>query len=138
MFGKSPNATELWALGGLHWSHDPVGGVLRLVGSFDRVHMGRKARARRALKTAVPEYGPPSAMDIWALRLTGALAVLLGAAMVVGVLFPIPILPEGWNIALLCAVEVFFLLRAYIAFRARARIEMAMWIMLFGIVLLAV
>ncbi|HEX8394395.1 MAG TPA: hypothetical protein VF665_18765 [Longimicrobium sp.] len=99
--------------------------------------MGRKARARRALKQTAPERLVPSAVDIWALRLTVTLALLLGAAMVVGVLFPIPTLPETWKLALLGAVEVFFLLRAYLAFRARARIELAMWLLVFAIVLLS-
>lgn len=76
-------------------------------------------------------------VDIWALRLTVALAVVLAAAMVVGVLFPMPGLHEGWKLALLGAAEVFILLRAYIAFRTRNRIEAAMWIAVFSIILLS-
>lgn len=76
-------------------------------------------------------------MDTWALRLTVTLALFLAAAMIVSVLFPIPDLNERWKLALLGVVEVFILLRAYIAFRTKNWIEATMWIAVFAIILLA-
>jgi hypothetical protein len=99
--------------------------------------MGRKARKREASKAAGHQRLVLTVVDIWVLRLTTALAVLLGTAMVVGVLFPMPGLHEGWKLALLGAAEVFILLRAYLAFRAQARMEVALWVMGFTIVLLS-
>jgi len=99
--------------------------------------MGRKARARRSSKAAAPRRFEPSIVDIWALRLTGALAVFLSAAMIVSVLFPIRGLNERWMLALLGAAELFILLRAYIAFRVQSWIEAATWIMIFAMILLS-
>lgn len=99
--------------------------------------MGRKARARRSSETVAPKRLEPSVVDIWALRLTVALAVFLSAAMIVSVLFPIPGLHERWKLALLGAAEVFILLRAYLAIRTQSWIEAAMWIAVFAIILLS-
>jgi hypothetical protein len=67
-----------------------------------------------------------------------ALAYLFMAAMLVSVLFPSLQVPEGWMLLLLAAVELFLLLRAYVAFKVRSRIEGSMFAMIFLMVLVAV
>ena len=69
--------------------------------------------------------------------MTAGLAYLFMAAMAASILFPNLDVGEGWLIALLLAVEVFLLLRAYIAFRVRSSIEGASFVIIFLIVLLA-
>ena len=59
--------------------------------------------------------------------MTAGLAYLFMAAMAASILFPNLDVGEGWLIALLLAVEVFLLLRAYIAFRVRSSFEGASW-----------
>ena len=77
-------------------------------------------------------------IDRWALTLTAVLAYAFMAAMVVTILFPNLDVAEGWKLALLGLVEVFLLLRAYIAFRVRSTIEGVMWVGIFVIVLAAI
>jgi hypothetical protein len=79
----------------------------------------------------------PRRIDVWVVGLTTLLAYVFMLAMAVAILFPNLDVHEGWKLALLYAAEVFLLLRAYIAFRARSTIEGVMFVMIFLIVLAA-
>ena len=90
---------------------------------------------RRQNRDRIPEKR--DRFDRWVLGLTVGLAYLFMAAMAASILFPNLDVGEGWMIVLLLAVEVFFLLRAYIAFRVRSSIEGASFVVIFLIVLIA-
>jgi hypothetical protein len=78
-----------------------------------------------------------SRIDRWVLTLTAVLAysfILIGA---VAILFPDLEVAEGWMLALLGLVELFLLLRAYIAFRVSSTIEGVFFVAIFLIVLAA-
>lgn len=81
--------------------------------------------------------GAPRRIDIWIVGLTTLLAYVFVLAMAVAILFPNLDVHEGWKLALLYAAEVFFLLRAYIAFKHRSTMEGVLFIVIFLIVLAA-
>lgn len=81
--------------------------------------------------------GAPRRIDAWIVGLTIALAY--GFVLVMGgvILFPNLDVHEGWKRGLLYGVGLFLLLRAYIAFRVRSRIEGVLFVTIFLIVLAA-